>query len=115
MLRIRSAAPLTGRRLRLTLTNGAVVERDIQDLLWGPVFDGLRVDDAAFARVRARHGTVTWPGNLDIAPETLIWDGPDPEDDDSRRPEQFLRPRSPHRMLPARADPDPEPAAEHDR
>jgi hypothetical protein len=78
------------------LTNGAVVERDVQDLLWGPVFDRLRSDDTLFRRVRARHGTVTWPGNLDIAPETLIWDGLDPADND-RSPEPFLRPRSPSR------------------
>ena len=97
MLRIRSAAPLEGRRLRLTLTDGSVVERDIDDLLWGPVFDGLRTDDVLFRRVRARYGTVTWPGDVDLAPETLIWDGPDPKDDDPRRPEPFLKPRSPHR------------------
>lgn len=97
MLRIRSAAPLEGRRLRLTLTDGSVVERDIDDLLWGPVFDGLRTDDVLFRRVRARYGTVTWPGDVDLAPETLIWDGPDPKDDDRRRPEPFLKPRSPHR------------------
>ena len=91
--RVRTAVPLEGRRLRLTLTDGSVVERDVQDLLWGPMFDGLRTDDALFRRVRARYGTVTWPGNLDLAPETLIWDGPDPDDD--RRPEPSLRPRSP--------------------
>jgi hypothetical protein len=96
LLRVRSAEPLEGRRLRLTLTNGAVVERDIQDLLWGPVFDRLRSDDALFRRVRARYGTVIWPGNLDIAPETLIWDGPDPAEN-GRSPEPFLRPRSPSR------------------
>ena len=96
MLRVRSAVPLDGRRLRLTLTDGTVVERDIQDLLWGPVFERLRSDDAIFSRVRARAGTVTWPGNLDIAPETLIWDGPDPAEG-SRRPESILRPRSPSR------------------
>ena len=94
LTRVRTATPLDGRRLRLALTTGVVVERDIQDLLWGPVFNRLRTDDALFRRARARHGTVTWPGNLDLAPETLIWDGPDP-DDDARRPEPFLRPRSP--------------------
>jgi hypothetical protein len=94
MLRVRSATPLDDRRLRLTLTDGTIVERDIQDLLWGQVFDRLRADDVYFGRVRARYGTVTWPGNVDIAPETLIWDGPDPADDD-RRPEPFLRPQRP--------------------
>ncbi len=97
MLRIRSATALGERRLRLALTDGTVVERDVQDLLWGPVFERLRADDRAFGRVRASHGTVVWPGNLDLAPETLIWDGPDPADDDSRRPEPFLRLRSPSR------------------
>ncbi len=96
MIRIRSVTVLPVRSLRLTLTDGSIVERDVQDLLWGPVFDRLRSDDALFRRARARHGTVTWPGNLDLAPETLIWDGPDP-DDDSRRPEPFLRPQSPSR------------------
>lgn len=96
LLRVQSAEPLEGRRLRLTLTNGAVVERDVQDLLWGPVFDRLRSDDALFRSVRVRYGTVVWPGNLDIAPETLIWDGPDPAES-GRSPVPFLRPRSPSR------------------
>jgi hypothetical protein len=98
MIRVRRAEPLADRKLRLTLSDGTIVERDIQDLLWGPVFDRLRSDDALFRRVRARAGTVTWPGDLDLAPETLIWDGPDP-DDKSRRPEPFLRLRSPGRTL----------------
>jgi hypothetical protein len=96
MLRVRTATPLRDRVLRLTLTDGSIVERDVQDLLWGPVFDRLRTDDAFFRRARARYGTVTWPGNVDIAPETLIWDGPDPADE-SRRPEPFIRVRSPSR------------------
>jgi hypothetical protein len=33
---------------------------------------------------------------VDLAPETLIWDGPDPADV-SRRPEPFLRPQPPPR------------------
>lgn len=97
MLRIRSATALGDRRLRLALTDGTVVERDVQDLLWGPVFARLRTDDRAFARVRASNRTVTWPDNLDLAPETLIWNGPDPDDDDARRPEPFLRLSSPSR------------------
>ena len=96
MLRVRSVKPLNDRRLRLTLTDGSVVERDVQDLLWGPVFDRLRTDDAFCRRARARYGTVTWPGNVDMAPETLIWDGPDPEEG-TRTPEPFLRLHSPSR------------------
>jgi hypothetical protein len=95
MVRVKTAKPLEGRRLRLMLTDGSEVERDIEALLWRPLFDRLRTDDDLFRRVRARHGTVTWPGNLDIAPETLIWDGPGPAEDEHRRPEPYLRPRSP--------------------
>lgn len=98
LIRVRTAIPLEGRGLRLTLTDGTVVERDVQDLLLAPVFERLRTDDAFFRRARARYGTVTWPGDLDLAPETLIWDGPDP-DDDIDRPEPFLRPRSPRRSM----------------
>lgn len=94
MLRVKIAKALDGRRLLLTLTDGSTIERDVQDLLWGQVFDRLRSDDELFRRVRARHGTVTWPGGLDLAPETLIWDGPEPAADEPRRPEASMRPRS---------------------
>lgn len=85
MLRIRAATPLSGRRLRLLLTDGSVVERDASEFLWGPVFERLVADDAFFRRVSVRAGTVTWPGDVDIAPELLIWGGPDPADGDARR------------------------------
>ena len=57
-----------------------------------PVFDRLRTDDALFRRVRARMAPPPRPEAWALAPETLIWDGPDPDED--REPEPFLRPRS---------------------
>ncbi len=48
MLEIRKAIPLPGRTLHLTLTDGTVVERDISDLISGPVFERLAADDAYF-------------------------------------------------------------------
>ena len=96
MLQVRAVVPLDGRKLRLTLSDGTVVERDVSDLLFSPIFDQVAADDGFFRQVVARHGTVAWPGNLDLATETLIW-GPAPPDDTSRRPAPFLRPQPPSR------------------
>ena len=87
-LRIRKAEPIGDHTLRLTLTNGYVVERDIGRLLWGPVFEPLH-DPAFFSLASAQDGTVVWPGEIDMAPETLIW-GPEPPVDPDARPARLL-------------------------
>jgi hypothetical protein len=89
LLRIRAVEPLGGFRLRLTLTDGSVIERDVEPLLRGPVFEPLRSDPERFREARAEAGTVAWPNGADLCPDVLIWGGPPPETD--------LRP-------PARAD-----------
>ncbi len=78
MLRIRSVQPLDGHCVHLTLTDGSVVDRDIADLLRGPVFEPIRSDEARFRRVGVRRGTIIWPGGIDIDPDVLIWGGPAP-------------------------------------
>jgi hypothetical protein len=95
MLEIRDVEPLDGRTVRLTLSDGEVVVRDLSDLLRGPMFDRLATDDQAFRCVSVDYGTLVWPGDVDIAPETPIWDGPAPPDETIRRPEPFLRPQPP--------------------
>lgn len=95
MLEIVAAQPLAGRSVRLTLSDGAVIERDLTELLRGPLFDPIAADDRLFAAVTVAYGTLVWPGDVDIAPETLIWDGPTPSDADVRRPATVLRPRQP--------------------
>ena len=97
MLRISDVRPLEGRLVELTLTDGSVVERDLSALLDGVgVFERISVDDTAFREVYVDFGTLAWPGEVDIAPETLIWDGPDPKRPEVR-PAAFLRPRRPRR------------------
>jgi len=78
LVRIKQVGPLTGLRLRLTLTDGTVVERDVDKYLVGPVFEAIRTNPAVFAQVRVDHGTVVWPGEVDLCPDVLIHDGPPP-------------------------------------
>src|SRR5688572_12667671 len=95
VLRISRVQPLDRRLVRLTLTDGSVVDRDLGGLLDGVgVFRQISIDDDALRRVEVEAGTLAWPGGCDIAPETLIWDGPDPREE-GRRPEPFFRPRRP--------------------
>ncbi len=91
-------ALLPGRRLRLTLSNGLVVVRDVSDLLWGPVFERIALDDATFSQVIAAEGTAAWPADgADIAPEALIWNGPEPPEGSDQSPPLSLTVVSPGR------------------
>jgi hypothetical protein len=90
MIRVRNAVPTGGFGVRLTLTDGRVVERSLDAVLWGPVFDLVRRDPATFAALTVEAGTVTWPGGADIDPDVLIWGGPAPSDP-TARPPKFLR------------------------
>jgi hypothetical protein len=57
----------------LTLSDGQVIEREVGDALSGPVFEQVRADREVFEAAVVDGGTVAWPGNADLAPETLIW------------------------------------------
>jgi len=80
-LRIREVAPLHEFWLRLTLTDGSTIERDVSALMVGPVFEQLRADRAVFTQVRVEGGTVAWPNGVGPCPDVLIWNGPPPETD----------------------------------
>jgi hypothetical protein len=96
MLEITHVEPLHDRVVRLTLSDGSEVERDLGELLDGRgVFARISSDDAAFREVYVAHGTLAWPGDVDLAPETLIWDGPYPVDETAVRPARHLRVRKP--------------------
>jgi hypothetical protein len=79
-LRIRGVEPLEGFRLRLRLTNDAVIERDVSVLMRGRIFQELLQEPAKFRDVRAEGGTVVWGNGADLCPDVLIWGGPPPKD-----------------------------------
>jgi hypothetical protein len=100
LLRIREVVPLERFRLRLGLTNDAVVERDVSELMRGPIFEDLRRDPEMFRDVRVEGGTVVWGNGADLCPDVLIWGGPPPENAESMALAATLRvppPASPSR------------------
>ena len=80
LLRVREVKALDGFKLRLTLTDGSEIERDVSRLLVGPIFDPVRKDPSFFARVRVEGGTVVWPNGADLCPDVLIWGGAPPRE-----------------------------------
>jgi hypothetical protein len=56
----------------LTFADGLEGEVDLLDHLWGPVFERARTPEG-FAEVYVddKAGTITWPGEVDFAPDTL--------------------------------------------
>jgi hypothetical protein len=76
--RIHSVEPLEGYVLRLGFDDGTTREVDLEDELWGPVFEPLREDPELFRQVRVDEelGTVVWPNGADMDPDVLHGDLP---------------------------------------
>ncbi|WP_020564678.1 DUF2442 domain-containing protein [Methylosarcina fibrata] len=60
--------------LQLTFTNGEQKRFDMSPYLHYPVFRKLQ-NPGFFKLAKVNYGTVTWPGDIDIAPETLYYQG----------------------------------------
>ena len=58
--------------LRLTFADGLAGEVDVLARMWGPVFEQARAPEG-FAKVAVDEetGTIVWPGDADLAPDTL--------------------------------------------
>jgi hypothetical protein len=80
-VRMVSVEPLPGYRLRLVLSDGRIVERDLSHLVPGPDASPTNVflpwrDPAYFAQVvlpAEPWPTATWPNGVDLDPDGLIW------------------------------------------
>jgi hypothetical protein len=71
--RVKEVKPLADYRLKITFTNGEVGTYDCRPLLDFGVFRELE-DKTYFRKVRAEGGTVVWPHEQDICPDTLYLD-----------------------------------------
>ncbi len=76
--RITSVEPLEGFVVRLGFDDGTTREIDLEEELWGPMFQPLRRDRQLFRQVRvdAELGTIVWPNGADMDPDVLHGDHP---------------------------------------
>ncbi|MBI5329472.1 MAG: DUF2442 domain-containing protein [Betaproteobacteria bacterium] len=70
MIRVTQAIPQPDFSLRLTFSNGEQRRFDVQPYLGKGVFAKLK-DINFFSRVRVVGGTVEWPDQIDLCPDTL--------------------------------------------
>ena len=71
--RVKAVTPDADYRLKIIFSNGEKGVYDCRPLLDFGVFQELR-DDSYFRQVRAENGTVVWPHEQDICPDTLYLD-----------------------------------------
>lgn len=71
--RVSEVIPSESYQLKLVFTNGEKGVYDCSGLLDFGVFKELR-DTVYFRQARALHGTVVWPHDQDICPDTLYLD-----------------------------------------
>jgi Protein of unknown function (DUF2442) len=68
-----SVTPSQDFQLLLVFANGEKRSFDMRPLLATKPWNRI-APPAVFARVRVDYGTVVWPGEIDVAPETLYLD-----------------------------------------
>ena len=70
-----SVEPVKAYVLRLTFNDGEVRDIDLEEELWGPMFEPLR-DQTLFRQVRIDEelGTIVWPNGADMDPAVLHGD-----------------------------------------
>ena len=70
---VSAVSPLSNHVLLLTFTNGEQKQFNMTPYLHYPVFQRLQ-NQGFFKLAKVDYGTVIWPGNIDIARETLYLD-----------------------------------------
>jgi hypothetical protein len=71
--RVVAVTPLEGHALLPQFNNGERRRLDVRPYLAYGVFERLR-EPAVFALAQADHGTVSWPGGIDLDPDSVYLD-----------------------------------------
>nr|MBI3613065.1 DUF2442 domain-containing protein [Nitrospirota bacterium] len=69
---IQSINPMQGYRLRVTLTDGSVIERDIAALMDGPLFTPILLDPSLFRAASVEDDAVVWPNGAQLGLADLM-------------------------------------------
>lgn len=78
-VRIRKVKALDGFKAHFTFTDGTQREIDLDKYIQGSVFEPIRNDPKLFRAMYVDGGTIAWPGEVDIDPDTLYFgDSPIP-------------------------------------
>jgi hypothetical protein len=74
-VRIRSVQPLHDYTLRIGFSDGSSRDVDLEQELWGPMFEPLR-EPEEFRKVAVdpELGTIVWPNGADLDPDVLRGD-----------------------------------------
>lgn len=77
LIRVKTAEPAEGYRIRVGFTDGTSRTIDFERDLTGPIFGPLK-DLAFFRQVRVECGTLVWPNGADVCPDALYYEGTPP-------------------------------------
>lgn len=78
LIEVREVKPLDGFKAHFVFTDGSERDIDLNQYIHGGVFEAIRNDRELFCNMFVENGTITWPGEVDIAPDTLYYGDEDP-------------------------------------
>ncbi|TAH53291.1 MAG: DUF2442 domain-containing protein [Chloroflexota bacterium] len=78
LIDVREVKPLDGFNAHFVFSDGTERDIDLDQYVRGGVFEPIRNDPDLFRNMFVENGTITWPGEVDIAPETLYYGDEDP-------------------------------------
>ncbi len=77
--------------VHVTFSDGTLRDINLEQYLYGPIFESIRNDPEMFRRVFVDHGALAWPNGADIDTDTLYYDGPPPWAEELKDEKEFAQ------------------------
>lgn len=71
MIRVTEVEPLGGFVLRLRFNDDSERAIDLEEELYGPIFEPLKADPDLFRAVKIEGQSIAWPNGADVDPDVL--------------------------------------------